>query len=47
MKRENQGRLYTKDNYENLVWVRRMVDNPKYNFHNKYFGTHNRRYYSY
>lgn len=28
MKRENQGRLYTKDNYENLVWVRRMVDNP-------------------
>lgn len=28
MKRENLGRLYTKDNYKNLVWVRTMVDEP-------------------
>lgn len=28
MKRENMKRLYTKDNCENLVWIRTMNDNP-------------------
>lgn len=28
VKRENMKRLYAKDNYENLIWIRSMVDNP-------------------
>lgn len=28
MKRENMKRLYAKDNYGNLIWIRTLIDNP-------------------